>query len=76
MTVAVVLGVLLLVVLVSAAGVSIGRRLNQLDRERLDARRWKTWQWEQELLSAAEHRGCSGCILLRRRAELLRLPSD
>lgn len=67
---------LLVAVLSMAAGVLVGRRMNQIDRERLEARRWKTWQWEQELLSAVEHRGCSGCRLLRRRAELMRVPID
>ncbi|GAY09346.1 hypothetical protein [Pseudonocardia sp. N23] len=31
---------------------------------------WDLYRWEQELLNAAEVRGCPSCRLLRRRAEL------
>jgi hypothetical protein len=74
--------VLLVIGLVMIVGISVGAGMilagerHRRSRLRLDADRRALWRWEQELLAAAEVRGCPGCHLLRRRAELQRLPSE
>ncbi len=52
-------------------GMAAGGR-NRVATLRLDARRRQMWIWEQELLTAAQARGCSACELLRTRSDLQR----
>lgn len=66
------IGLALLVALAVSAGVLIAGERHHRERVRLDARRWELWRWEQELINAAEFRGCPSCELLRRRSELER----
>jgi hypothetical protein len=74
--VVITIGLILLVVASVAAGVVLAGELQHRARVRLNARRHDLYTWEQELLTAAESRGCAVCALLRRRAELLRPPDD
>jgi hypothetical protein len=72
----VTLGLLLLLGLSIAAGMVLSGERHHRRRSRLDALRWELWRWEQEIITAADCRGCPSCALLRRRAELQRGPFD
>ena len=69
-------GVLALILVCIAIGVFLGSERRVSERQRLEARRWNLWHREQELLNAAELRGCPSCQLLRRRDELQRPPTE
>jgi hypothetical protein len=70
------LGLIILLGLAVAAGMIIaGERLHR-ERQRLDARRWELYFWEQEIVNTAELRGCRSCQLLRHRADLQRPPTE
>jgi len=61
-------GLVLLLVLAVTVGYIEGRA--QRDAwSRVAAERRELWAWEQELIEAAEARGCAGCRIWRRRAE-------
>jgi hypothetical protein len=66
----IVCGAALLVALAITIGVSDGRAQRAAWKRIASARR-ELWEWEEELIHAAEGRGCAGCQVLRRRAELL-----
>jgi hypothetical protein len=70
------LGLMVLVGLAAGTGVLLAGERHHRARVRLDSQRWVLWRWEQELISAADCRGCPSCELLRRRAELQRSPLD
>ena len=74
--VVIALGLLVLVFLSVAVGMILAGERDHRRRRRLDAMRWELWRWEQEIVSAAECRGCSSCALLRHRADLQRGPLD
>jgi hypothetical protein len=67
-------GLVLLVGVAVVIGMVLAGERDHRERLRLDALRWRLWNWEQEIISAAECRGCPSCELLRRRADLQRGP--
>ena len=61
-------GLVLLLFLAVTVGYAEGRA--QRDAwVRIAAERRELWEWEQELIEAAEARGCAGCRIWRRRAQ-------
>jgi hypothetical protein len=76
MTVFVTLGITALTVAsvivgrLSAADTVEARHAQQMRKH------WGLYLWEQELINAAEVRGCPSCRLLRRRAELHANPPE
>lgn len=63
------LGLLVLIALAVVIGLAQGRA-EELARRRIARHRRELWEWERELIAAAESRGCASCKLLRERAEL------
>jgi len=74
--VVIVFGLFVLFLLAVGIGILIAGEQQRIQRLRLAKLSWELFRWEQELLNIAELDGCPSCRLLRRRADLLRHPTD